>query len=166
METKNNNVWRQSFASEIQQSIDADHHADVMARFDSVANALGSETSYLNCMAEITNQSLSTIQGKAKTIKDTILEAFEANKDKTIETNALLRTRKAIQKWNARLAEISKNVQVRVGNTILKIDEREYDSQRYDMPNVSRESYLAVASDKSGQQKGKLELEVRLFGNR
>lgn len=78
----------------------------------------------------------------------------------------LERVKRAALKWNNRMAEISKNVQVKIGQYIVKINESEYENQRYDMPNICRESFTAIASDRSGKQHGKLECEVRLFGNR
>lgn len=143
-----------------------DSPAKGLKQFDRIVN-LGRTPAFA---FEIIHNCIASEQDTTKAIKSIKQQIFDcleqANREKTIEGNKLLRVKRAASKWNERMAAVTKNVQVRVGNRILKIDESEYDAQRYDMPNISRETYTAVASDRQGKERGRMEVEIRLFGNR
>lgn len=164
-----NNAWKEAFAAEIQK-LDADMQNSVMHRYDSIADSLGAETAYLTAMAEITNQSLQTIQGKAKTIKQQIFETLEkANREhQGINVHdKIARVRAAAKKWNSTMEAVTKNVQVRVGNCILKINESEYDLAKYNMPaTMKQQSYEALASTDKKGVKGELACRITTFNGR
>lgn len=165
-----NNAWKEAFVAEMRSTFHEDNFPDIMARYDSIANDLGAETSYLACMAEMTNQPLQTIQKKAKSIKQEIFETLEqANKTHIGVGHAaqLERVKRAAKKWNATIEAVTKNVAIRVGNRVLKIDESEYDAAKYNMPAVLREQrYEAQASTNKNGVKGELACRITTFNGR